>query len=64
MLYVHIKKEGVVVPTGLHRSIFTTEAVNNIVHNPPTSTVKGPFHGTSIPLIQHPDYVEHGEAMD
>ena len=35
--------------------VFTTAAVDNIDHNPSSTTAKGSFHGTSISLIQHYD---------
>ena len=59
----HFKKEGVVVPTGFYKSVFTTGAVDNFDYNPSLSTAKGSFHGTGTSLIQHPDFDGQGQAM-
>lgn len=48
----------------MHGSVFTTAAVDNIDHNPSSSTAKGSFHGTAISLFQHPDYEGDGEKME
>ena len=34
--------------------LFTTAAVDNIDHNPSSTTAKGSLHGTGISLFQHP----------
>lgn len=60
----HFKKEGVVVPTGIHKSVFTTGAVDNIDYNPSLSTAKGSFHRTGISLFQHPDFDGQRQAME
>lgn len=44
-----------VFPASLVANIFTTAAIDNIDHNPSSSTARDSFHGTSITLIQHPD---------
>ena len=46
--------EGVVCPPNLKRNVFTTAAVDNIDHNPTSTTFKGAFHGTGISLFQQP----------
>lgn len=52
-------KEGVVCPPKMRKGIFTTAAVDNIDHNPSSTTAKTSFHGTAITLMQHklPDEV-------
>ena len=48
------EREGVVCPAKLRNEIFTTAAVDNIDHNPSSTTSQGSFHGTAISLVQHP----------
>ena len=45
---------GAVVPTKMKRSLFTTGAIDNIDHNPSSTTSQGSFHGTSLSVFQHP----------
>ena len=53
--------EYVVCPPKLRRGLFTTSAVDNIDHNPSSSTARGAFHGTGISLFQHPSKDVSGE---
>ena len=46
--------ENVVCPPKLRFSLFTTAAVDNIDHNPSSTTAKGSLLGTGISLFQHP----------
>ena len=46
--------EGVVCPPKLRGKIFTTAGVDNIDHNPSSTTAHDSFHGTAISLVQHP----------
>ena len=46
------QKELVVCPTKMRNQLFTTAAVDNIDHNPSSTTAKGSFHGTGISLFQ------------
>ena len=55
-------RENVVCPLSLHGRVFTTAAVDNIDHNPGSTTSKEPFHGTGISLFQHPTF--EGEGVD
>ena len=48
------ESEGVVCPPNLVKNIFTTGAVDNIDHNPSSSTSSSSFHGTAISMVQHP----------
>ena len=45
--------ENVVCPPTMRGNLFTTAAVDNIDHNPSSTTAKHSFHGTSISLLQH-----------
>ena len=44
---------GVVCPPKLCSNIFTTAGVDNIDHNPSSTTAHDSFHGTAISLVQH-----------
>ena len=46
--------DGVVCPSKLKKSLFTTGSVDNIDHNPSSRTAKNSFHGTAISLTEHP----------
>ena len=52
--------EKVVCPPKHRSRVFTTSAVDNIDHNPSSTTAHDSFHGTGISLIQHPDYDNQG----
>ena len=47
------KTEQVVCPPQLRSEVCTTVALDNIDHNPSSTTAKDSFHGTAIYLIQH-----------
>ena len=49
-------REHVVCSPKLKHKVFTCAAVDNVDHNPTSSTSKVPFHGTSISLMQHPSH--------
>lgn len=48
------EQERVVCPPKLRSGIFTTAGVDNIDHNPSSTTAHDSFHGTAISLVQHP----------
>jgi hypothetical protein len=48
------EEEGVVCPLNLRHGIFTVGALDNIDHNPSSTTAQGSFHGTGISLFQFP----------
>ena len=54
------RMEDVVCPPMLRQGLFTTEAVDNIDHNPSSATAKDSFHGTGISLMQHPSHTHSG----
>ena len=47
------EEEQVVCPTNLRKGLFTTAAIDNIDHNPSSTTASDSFHGTGISLFQH-----------
>ena len=48
------QRENVVCPPSLRGKVFITAAVDNIDHNPGSTTSKESFHGTGVSLFQHP----------
>ena len=55
------EREGVVCLPKLRGELFTTAAVDNIDHNPSSTTS---FHGTAISLVQHSCNGELGTPRD
>lgn len=51
----HYEVEKAVCPPELKGGLFTTAAVDNIDHNPSSTSTHDSFHGTGISLLQHPD---------
>ena len=47
-------RDGVVCPSKLRDGIFTTAAIDNIDHNPSSTSTHDSFHGTAVSLVQHP----------
>lgn len=54
------RMEDVVCPPKLRDGLFTTGAVDNIDHNPSSTTAKDTFHGTGISLMQHVSHTNGG----
>ena len=50
----HCEIEQAVCPPQLKGGLFTTAAIDNIDHNPTSTTSHDSFHGTGISLFQHP----------
>ena len=44
------RDKGVVVPAQLRCGVFTAGALDNLDHNPSSTTAEGSFHGTGIRL--------------
>ena len=55
------ESDGVVCLIRLRKGVFTTAAVDNIDHNPSSTTAHGSFHRTGISLFQHPTPRSPGE---
>ena len=53
--------ENVVCPFNLKLKLFTTSAVDNIDHNPSSSTATDSLHGTAISLFQNATKENHGQ---
>ncbi|EDO43913.1 predicted protein [Nematostella vectensis] len=56
-------EQGAVCPPNLRIGLFTTSAVDNIDHNPSSTTAKDSLHGTGISLFQHPSAVLPGTVQ-
>lgn len=54
------KSEGVVCPPNQRLGLFTVGALDNIDHNPSSTTSQGSFHGTDISVFQFPTETECG----
>ena len=48
------KANGVVCPVSLRSGLFTVGALDNLDHNPSSTTAQGSFHGTGISMFQFP----------
>lgn len=48
------ESESIVCPSNLRKGLFTVGALDNIDHNPTSTTAEGSFHGTGISVIQFP----------
>ena len=59
-LCIRYNTEGIVCPPSLKKGLFTIAAIDNIDHDPSSSTAQKSFHGTSISIFQYPD---EGEAV-
>lgn len=46
------RSDGVVCPSQLRKGLFTVSALDNLDHNPSSTTAQGSFHGTWISIIQ------------
>ena len=55
-------QEANVCPPSLHVGLFTTAAVDNIDHNPSSTTAHDSFHGTGISMFQHTTAEVHGNT--
>ena len=56
--------EQVVFPITLRKGLFTTAAIDNIEHNPSSTTSHDSFHGTGIFLFQRPSVRLPGEKCE
>ena len=58
------EQDQVVCPPKLRNNLFTTTAVDNIDHNPSSTTATDSFHGTGISLFQHSVAYNEGVSRD
>ena len=56
----HFEKENLVCPPILRQKLFTSAALDNIDHDPSSTTAEDSFHGTGISLFQHHTSEQHG----
>ena len=56
------EEDGVVAPTCLRRGLFIVGALDNLDHNPSSTTAENAFHGTGISLFQFPTRADPGES--
>ena len=50
----HYKEEGVVCPPNLRKGLYTVGALDNIDHNPSSTTSQDSLHGTGMSIFQFP----------
>ena len=58
------REENIVCPPSLRKELYTVAAIDNIEHNPSTTTAAGCKHGTSIIIMQHVKMENPGETRD
>ena len=51
-VYKKYELEGLVYPRQLRKGIHTIGALDNLDHNPSSTTAEGSFHGTTFSIIQ------------
>ena len=51
-------------PPKLCIGLFTTGVVDNVDHDPSSTTAKDSFHGTRVSLVQHPSHTNGGIDRD
>ena len=56
----HYEEQNLVCPPSLKLNLFTTSALDNINHNPSSTTSEDSFHGTGISLFQPQDHKDDG----
>lgn len=56
-------EQNVVCPSNLRNGLFTTAAVDNIDHNPSSTTAQDSFHGTGISMFQNMKPYKQGSAQ-
>ena len=59
-----MKMKGVVRPVHLRQGLFTVGALDNLDHNPSSTTAKDSFRGTGISLFQFPTKSGKGQSQD
>jgi hypothetical protein len=58
------EEEHLVCPANLRKDLVTVGALDNIDHNPSSTTAQGSFHGTGISIFQIPSHENNGTARD
>lgn len=57
-------EDSVVCPKQLRKRLFTVGALDNLDHNPSSTTATGSFHGTAISLFQSPTSLKMGHPQE
>ena len=57
---MHFEKQGIVFPPNLRKGLFTVGALDNLDHNPSSTTSQNSFHGTAISVFQFPSVSNSG----
>ena len=57
---MHFEKQGIVCPPNLRKGLFTVGALENLDHNPSSTTSQDSFHGTAISVFQFPSVSNSG----
>lgn len=55
------RRVRVVCPPQLNKGLFTVGALDNLDHNPSSTTAQSSFHGTGISISQFPTSTNPGE---
>ena len=58
------KEITLVCPVHLRHGLFTSGALDNLVHNSSSTTAKDSFHGTGISVFQFPSESNDGYQQD
>ena len=56
------KSDGVVCPPALKHGLYTVGAIDNIDHNPTSTSANGSLHGTAISVMQFPTHEGPGDT--
>ena len=56
------EEDNCVCPPNLKKGLFSVAALDNIDHNPSSTTASSSFHGTSISIFQFPTQDKHGDC--
>ena len=56
------REENIVCPPALRKGLYTVAAIDNIDHNPSSTTAIGFLHGTAIRIMQHVTMENPGET--
>ena len=57
---MHFEKQRIVCPPNLRKGLFTVGALDNLDHNPSSTTSQNSFHGTAISVFQFPSVSNSG----
>ena len=58
------KEEGLVCPPNLRKGLYVAGALDNVDHDPSSTTCMDSFHGTAMSVFQFPTATEEGICMD